>query len=196
MEQVPDLDISTPKRTFEASLNLPGNNRLIFSAPFGCGKTFFLKRFFRESEKFVALHLYPVNYSVSKNEDIFELIKYDILYELLKQKKVSLDKLDVSFSDAIPFLDKEEQTKVIGQFLSFVPKIGKTVVDIFDAIKELVQTIEKKQKKLAQDEASKIKEFADSIHLSKGSIYEIDFYSNLIIDLVKRLREKKRKALF
>jgi hypothetical protein len=186
------IDISAPKKSFDTSLDLPGNNRLIFSAPFGCGKTFFLKRFFNESPKFLALHLYPVNYSVSKNEDIFELIKYDILYELLT-KEVSLDKLEVSFSEAIPFLDSEEQTKAIGQFLSFVPKIGKTVVDVFSGIKKLGQTIDDKRKKLGKNDGNEIKEFADSIHQSKGSIYEIDFYSNLIIDLVKRLKLEKEK---
>ncbi len=188
------IDIGTPKKSFEASLNLPGNNRLIFSAPFGCGKTFFLKRFFYESSNFLALHLYPVNYSVSKNEDIFELIKYDILYELLS-KKISLDKLEVSFSEAIPFLDSEEQTKAIGQFLSFVPKLGKTVVDVFSEIKKLGQTIDEKRNKLGKDESEEIKQFADSIHKTKGSIYEIDFYSNLIIDLVKRLKHEQGKEI-
>lgn len=194
MENKLIIDISTPQKTFDASLNLPGNNRLIFSAPFGCGKTFFLKRFFNESSKFLALHLYPVNYSVSKNEDIFELIKYDILYELLN-KEVSLDKLEVSFSAAIPFLDSEEQTKAIGQFLSFIPKLGKTVVDVFSEIKKLGETIEEKRKKLGKNEGKEIKEFAHSIHQSKGSIYGIDFYSNLVIDLVKRLKIEKEKDI-
>lgn len=174
------IDISGPKKSFDASLDLPGNSRLIFSAPFGCGKTFFLKRFFNESNKYIALHLYPVNYSANKNEDIFELIKYDILYELLNNK-VSLDKLDVSFSDALPFLDSEEQTKAIGQFLSIIPKIGKTVVDVFSGIKKLGQTIDEKRKILGRDEGKEIKEFADSIHKSKGTIYEIDLYSNLTL---------------
>jgi hypothetical protein len=192
MEEEFIIDISRPKKSFDASLNLLGNSRLIFSAPFGCGKTFFLKRFFSESEKYIALHLYPVNYSANKNEDIFELIKYDILYELLN-KKVSLDKVEVSFSAAIPFLDSDEQTKAIGQFLSIVPKLGKAVVDVFSGIKELGQTIDAKRKKIGKDEGEKIREFADSIHQSKGTIYEIDLYSNLIIELIKRLKIQNQK---
>ncbi len=194
MEEEFIIDISGPKKSFDDSLNLPGNSRMIFSAPFGCGKTFFLKRFFKESDKYIALHLYPVNYSVNKNEDIFELIKYDILYELLS-KNVSLDKLEVSFSDAIPFLDSDEQTKAIGQFLSFIPKLGKTVVDVFSGIKKLGQTIDEKRKKLGKDEGNEIKEFADSIHQSKGTIYEIDLYSNLIIDLIKRLKQQEEREI-
>lgn len=188
------IDIDTPKKAFESSLKLPGNTRLIFSAPFGSGKTFFLKRFFNESDKYLALHLYPINYSVSKNEDIFELVKYDLLYELLKHK-VALDKLDVSFTSAIPFLDSEEQIKAIGRFLSFIPKIGKTVVDVLDELKKLTKSIEDKRESLKIDEGERIKQFSNVIQQTKGSIYEIDFYSNLIIDLVKRLKTENKKEI-
>jgi hypothetical protein len=188
------IDIENPRKAFTSSLNLVGNNRIIFSAPFGSGKTFFLKRFFNESSDFLSIHLYPVNYSVTKNEDIFELIKYDILYELLNNE-VSLEKIDVSFYEAIPFLDNNEQTKILSQFFSFVPKIGKTVIDVFSKMKEIIGIIDSKREKLKKDDGTEIRKFAEGIAFTKGSIYEIDFYSNLIVDLIRRLRVEKKKQV-
>lgn len=69
-----------------------GNSDFIFlSAPFGFGKTTFLKDFIesvRSEEKYNFFHLYPVHYAVNKNEDVFELIKYDLLFEILKKDDV------------------------------------------------------------------------------------------------------------
>ncbi|MBJ7427766.1 MAG: NTPase KAP, partial [Bacteroidia bacterium] len=90
------ISIEEPRKDFEIHLSHEGNNRILFSAPFGTGKTYFLKDFFKATEKYEVVHLYPVNYSVASNEDIFELIKHDVLFELL-QKDVDID--NTEFSD-------------------------------------------------------------------------------------------------
>jgi hypothetical protein len=70
---------------FKSSIDLEDNHRIIFSAKFGAGKTYFLKSFFKEySASYEAVFLYPVNYQVCANEDIFELVKFDLLRSLLK----------------------------------------------------------------------------------------------------------------
>lgn len=188
------IDIRNPKHSFQRSLNFSGNSRIVFSGPFGSGKTFFLKRFFNETKQFVSLHLYPVNYSVSRNEDIFELIKYDILYELLRHQ-VTLEKLDVSFVEALPLLDNDEQVKALSHFLSLIPKIGKPVANILEDLKGLMKIIDARRKKMAVKEDAKIKEFAANIEQTRGSIYEVDLYSNLIIDLIRRLRAETKKQV-
>src|SRR5688572_28632876 len=67
-------------------LSIKGNSRIIFSGPFGTGKTRFLNDFFGlQKDKFQPIYLFPVHYSVAPNYDIFELIKYDILFQLLEQ---------------------------------------------------------------------------------------------------------------
>ena len=64
--------------------HLSYNDRIIFSAKFGDGKTYFLNKFFEEySDEYEVIRLYPVNYQVEDNKDIFELIKKDILVHLL-----------------------------------------------------------------------------------------------------------------
>src|SRR5690606_9517484 len=87
------------------SFILPDDNiDIIFSAPFGAGKTHFLQKDFYESTKedFNVFHLFPVNYSVSSNEDILELIKFDLLQEcLIKHYNVIEDDESLGFSSAL-----------------------------------------------------------------------------------------------
>ena len=64
----------TPKiEEFAQYLN--SSNRIILSARFGDGKTFFLNELTKNkslSEKYEFFTVYPVNHSVATNEDVFE----------------------------------------------------------------------------------------------------------------------------
>lgn len=52
--------------------------------PLGEGKSFFLNHFIKERSKdYDFITLYPTNYQVCDNKDIFEYIKRDILLALL-----------------------------------------------------------------------------------------------------------------
>lgn len=65
---------------------LDHTNRAILSAKFGEGKTYFLKKFITNSkfkDKYEFITLYPINYQVQDNKDIFELIKRDILIQMI-----------------------------------------------------------------------------------------------------------------
>lgn len=73
------------KRFYE---HLRVNNRTILSAKFGDGKSFFLRKFMEDEDvkkDFKFLVLYPVNYQVAENRDVFELIKYDLLIQMFTQ---------------------------------------------------------------------------------------------------------------
>lgn len=78
--------------------HLLAHPRTIFSAEFGDGKSYFLQRFIEEpsiQEQFVFLKLFPVNYQVVENRDIFELIKYDLLFQLFLNGMIpKVEKLD------------------------------------------------------------------------------------------------------
>src|SRR5699024_10335121 len=106
------FEIDDPKSKFEKHLSLPKNDRIIVSAPFGAGKTYFLKEFFKNNSKYEVIHLFPVNYSVASNEDIFELLKYDILFELLG-KDVEFETLMFSQMDFLPFYLKNNIKEVL-----------------------------------------------------------------------------------
>ena len=76
--------------------HLLSHDRVILSAKFGDGKTFFLKQFKEKCKKdkkspFEFITLYPVNYQVLPNNDIFNLIKHDVLLQMLQLKMIDVD---------------------------------------------------------------------------------------------------------
>lgn len=74
--------------------HLSNHDRTILSAKFGDGKSYFLQKFMADEkvkENYVFLTLYPVNYQVEENRDVFELIKYDLLIQMFVQKIMEPD---------------------------------------------------------------------------------------------------------
>lgn len=66
--------------------HLDAHDRTILSARFGDGKSFFLSHFMEDedvAECYTFLTIFPVNYQVTENRDIFDLIKRDILLQML-----------------------------------------------------------------------------------------------------------------
>lgn len=182
-----EIDISKPEAEFKEHLALEGNQRIIFSAPFGSGKTYFLKKYFGEINPSV-FHLYPVNYSVSRNEDIFELIKYDLLFLLLDPERgVDFEKLEFSLSERASLgLNSETANKLLTNFLGFVPKVGKIASAAYENIPKLVEVISPKQLK---DEKRQAKKAISEVKNSKGSAKEFNDLSELIRDLISRTKK-------
>ena len=84
-----EISIEKTSDRFALHLSVAGNLRIIFSGKYGFGKSYFLENFFRRYEdKYYTVFLSPVNYVISGNEDIFELIKADILKSLFLSGKV------------------------------------------------------------------------------------------------------------
>ena len=101
-------EINLKEKIYDFSQYLATTDRIILSAKFGDGKTFFLNQLrssneLNEDYKFFTI--YPVNYSVSKNEDVFEYIKRDIILQL--NKEGLLDKVDINalFDSIFDFSD-------------------------------------------------------------------------------------------
>lgn len=93
------------EKYFIKHLEIPNNNRIIFSAKFGKGKTTFLKEFFTNQpgelkKKYNFFHLFSVNYPVATNEDIFRFPKYDIIIEFLR-KEIEHDFFEFTFLEKI-----------------------------------------------------------------------------------------------
>ena len=81
------IDISFPSSDFESFLKEDNNHKIFFSGKYGIGKTFFLQQFFKNKEsEYDVYHLFPVRYQISSNENIIDLLRYDILIELLSRQ--------------------------------------------------------------------------------------------------------------
>ncbi|MEZ4828588.1 MAG: hypothetical protein R3C61_20230 [Bacteroidia bacterium] len=95
-----EIDISQPSVAFKKHLALEGNNRIFFSGIFGIGKSYFLKNFFEErANEYLFVRLSPVNYSIANNIDIFDLVRYDILNQLIGEDDFEIKMIDPDFNE-------------------------------------------------------------------------------------------------
>ena len=84
--------IPIDKAIREFLLHLDVNPRTIFSSKFGDGKSYFFDEFTKDEQvkkHYEFITIYPVNYQVVSNADIFNLIKRDILFQLMVKKMIS-----------------------------------------------------------------------------------------------------------
>lgn len=186
------FEIEEPRTRFDKHLEIPFNDRIILSAPFGSGKTYFLKEYFKNHPEYEVVHLYPVNYSVASNEDIFELIKYDIFFELLS-KDIDFDKVKFSELDYLPLFLQANSGKVLDAFtplLLSIPRIGKSIYKIKENLQKLLTRYKKEIEDIQIDEQKSILDYLESFTEKRGSIYEEDFYTQLIYQYVNQLKQK------
>ncbi|MDW7694755.1 P-loop NTPase fold protein [Flammeovirgaceae bacterium SG7u.111] len=194
--------------------HLEENNRIFFSGIFGIGKTHFLRSFFdKRKDAIVAIRLSPVSYSVSRNEDIFELIKTDILLQLLAQEvevqETALSKVNAAILFAQQsigsFLSPSIMTATAiagagsvlsgeptGALMAGILKVGPTISKSIDGFLGLKEKLAENYKKVNEDQIGKEKvwDFIKEQLKQKGSPYESDPITILIQDLVVQLKEK------
>ena len=188
-----NINLKNPFNDFKYHIEQPDNIKILFSGSFGQGKTTFLNHFFKQHEDhYEVFKLYPVNYAVSHNEDIFKYIKVEILFQLMG-KNVQFDKLEFSFLEAGQNYVSKNINKIISPLISLLPKIGETASKVFDKIFELKTAIEKHKKDVGIDDEDKALNYIHELYEKEGSIFEDNFYTQLIRELLEQLSEGKKK---
>ena len=150
---------------------LETTDRIILSAKFGDGKTYLLNKLRNDEamkDKYEFFTIYPVNYSVAKNEDVFEYIKRDIIVQLHKKKL--LENIDLNALFASVFTS-DDFTSVVSFLLSFVP-MGVFYNKVYHKFLEIKNKYD--EKKYTADKY--LSQFANTA----GCIYEEDGYTTLI----------------
>ena len=186
MEKSFFVPIEGPSIEFERHLNVDDNSRIFLSGRFGIGKSTFIKDFFNKhfKEKRI-INLSPINYQVSNNEDVFEYIKYDILFQLIENNNL---KLNEDINDKIIFYEylKNQGLKdgynVSLNFLSALPKIGHAFKGI-EGITNFLKSYENFKSKNKNNDRSEILKFINQIE-TKG-IKEFDFISEIINNTIE-----------
>lgn len=180
------------KVNFSNHLNLNDNHRIIFSAPFGSGKTTFLKDYFlNASSEFECFHLYPVNYSVASNEDVFELIKFDILFNFLN-RGIDFEKIEITKEVSFGFFTQKNPENIILPFIRHIPLIGKQVSEIGKSLLNLYKKFEVEHSKNQVDQEKTVINYLEQISKTKGNLKEEDFYTQLICELSAQLKSKNK----
>lgn len=182
---------------FTEHFNLPNNSRILFTGKFGTGKTTFLTNYFTKNQnEFDVFKLYPVSYSVSQNEDIFELIKYDILFQLLERAnndELTLKNEDYSMliSYQAKFLKTIDLKPILYNIAEYIDKTGsiKLTKTIIEKIKSQYNSFKNKD----VDEEKMIMDFLFTQYSKSGNPRERDLISQLISDLLCRLKENTKK---
>lgn len=171
------IDLSEKIDEFKDHIN--HNKRTILSAKFGDGKTYFLREFIQQnSEEFYFVTLHPINYSVGKNEDVFEYIKRDILCYLSKEsyfKEVNWEKVKKKLLDYDTLLEECE-------FLSDAIPPAKALLVPFRLFKKV-------------DDTYAIDKFFDHFKSIKGGIFEQDEFTIAIQETIACIKEHGKKCV-
>lgn len=193
----------TEVQKFQEFMLEDSNSDLIFSAPFGTGKTYFLSNIFQQDEevgkKFNFIHLFPVNYSIASNDDIIDLIKYDILIELLKDHKEYIEQQeDLNFSELLTaqgyLMNNFEPFSFIKDILHKSELLGKPIFEVFDLFKKEYKKFVKFSKELNTTEEDHIFEYLEKLS-EKIKLKELDPISELINKINLQIKESQKKSV-
>lgn len=159
---------------------LATTDRIILSAKFGDGKTFFLNQLRNNkelSEEYKFFTIYPVNYSVAKNEDIFEYIKRDIIVQLKKEELIDNIDLDVVFNSLFNF----DNIIALASFLLSSVSEGAFYDKVFQKFCDKKKDYKKKRHTRDQ--------YLSSFSQIDGCIYENDGFTIMIRNAVDWMKK-------
>ncbi len=187
------IEQPTVVEEFKKHLNDEHNKRILFSAPFGTGKSTFLNEYFTNNDQnHIVFKLYPVNYAVASSEDIFELIKYELLAQLFggyyKQLKIEQNDFALLLVAQSYFLHEADFKPIFKKLFQFIPK-GKEIVELGEAGMGFYKRFKDYSNKVKENGEQVVEDYNDWCKKRKGSIYERDEITLLINDFLNRLRD-------
>lgn len=184
--------------------HLLSHDRVILSAKFGDGKTFFLNQFKEKYKKdknspFEFITLYPVNYQVLPNNDIFNLIKHDVLLQMLQLKMIDVD-YEVTDKMAAEFYIQSHFGSVAETFISMLSAVeandavskaliaGLRVGNLFKSLRNKIDKYKEEY-----DQTSFLNHYLSSF--DENSVYENDVVTKIIRDNIETYQEKNNKRV-
>ena len=197
-EETEKFYIPIEEKIKEFRNHLDSHDRTILSARFGDGKSYFLSRFMSDrdvKDGYEFITLFPVNYQVTENKDIFELVKRDILLQMFMKGIIQADD-DLKSLDALALYVQNEPLSFLGDFLPLLssfdmPEEYAELAVAAKTCKNIYEKIKKGIKKYKTSERSRIVEdFFDEIE--KNPIVGTDAISRLIHEGIKTFKKKNK----
>lgn len=183
-----DLPITAESERFDEHLKIENNSRIIFSGIFGIGKTYFLNNYFSSnSDNYIVIKINPINYSVSSNEDIFELIKFDIGFELFS-KNPDFEKLSFNTKSAAEHYLIENYEDIIRELIENLPKLDHSLERIVKPIWKLYDKVKSYKKSLELDDRKELKEFLFTFTQKEGTYREENSITELLVKLIDSIK--------
>ena len=196
-----DIKIPIDKQLEEFGNHILANSRTFLSSKFGDGKSYFLDKFKkRNAERFFFITLYPVNYQVANNEDIFNLIKRDVLFQLIVQGFFEDSSIQISDELALWGFIQNKYKSFLLELLPYMASVALPAeyVPVVTAAlkrKEVFKSIKKQfddyKRQLAEkdDILTKFLDVAES-----NPVYEEDLVTSLIKQAIQKFKEKSQQA--
>lgn len=176
------IDITQNLQDFKHKLEF--EPRVILSARFGDGKTFFLKRFQEVySDEYQFFTIYPAQYVIGSNEAIFEYIKRDLLFQIVDRGMLT-GKYDLvgMIKEIMEYVDVEE---LLSFFLS-----KPVAMALGNAVKGL-----KNLRAFLRWHPSSASKYLNSFLSVRGGLYENDAYTCLIQKCFEKMRLQEGKQI-
>lgn len=197
--KLPDGYIPIEDKIDDFRLYLKSINRAILSARFGDGKSTFLYEFEEKSkDEYIIFRIYPLNYQVADNKDIFEYIKRDLLLQMLSYDV--LDDIDYSTSVLVWNYITNNKLDIVKDLINSVSDIDLGVVKtdwikkpLLNLIKNLNNFKEFKENVQENQESRRVENFIKALDFYKGSIYEFDEISQLICRINTQIKKNENK---
>ncbi len=189
------IPIDSEITTFSDYLN--NNCRGILSARFGDGKSFFLNEIKKQlSNKYLFLTIYPVNYQVAENKDIFEYIKRDILLQILMTSEIDFSDEKYGFSLRLwGFLNqhgKDLVSDIVSLIASSLANISQDAIKVF---RNNIAKFKDFSEKANHSQSDSIESYLDEFANQKGGVYEFDPISQIIYQLITDIKENSDKQI-
>ena len=184
--------------------HLLSHDRVVLSAKFGDGKTFFLKKFKEKcmmdaESPFEFITLYPVNYQVLGNKDIFELIKHDVLLQILQAGIIDV-RYEITDRMAFEFYVQSHFCTVGESFFEMLKSCGADdmVTKGFLAAFKSVNWLKSLKDKVGEfkkeiDQTAFLDNYLSTF--DENSVYENDIITKIIRDNIKAYQEKNGKRV-
>lgn len=191
-----EKDIKIPIDDFvgEFHCHIDANPRTFLSSKFGDGKSYFIDEVKRQlDDDYCFLTLYPVNYQVMGNEDIFNLIKHDILFQMMNQGMIS-DDLEISDDVALWGFIQNNYKSIASSLLPYIslvaipPKSVASVAVAMNTLNVFKGLKEKFEEYKAKGSEAVVVKFFESVQ--GNAIYEEDLVTKIIKDSIAEYKEK------
>lgn len=182
------IDVEPTCRLFKQYFEI--DNRCILSAKFGDGKSYFLSKFTQMfNDEYLFITIYPVNYQVMENGEIFELIKRDILLRLLSEEAIISKKIEYTNSFQAAYYLSQNYEEVFGNLMQIIPQFNFCGLEIdlgniCKGLKSIISGYKEWEKKIKETDKEKSEKFIKDFNVQQGSIYEFDAISQLIYNII------------